>query len=758
MDIKSKKKGWAGKALTAGILLVLVLLEMALYPVYRTRAQSYAQPVYETEDFVYRAQQAAYGLYWQGVSETVEGEYLPSELYRPAFEDVLSEETFAETENAGDEGGDPALKALLYCPEDIDSSIINWAENQDYWLGDMSYQLILKKSAQLYPGGEETIEAGSIAQDADIRALLQGGGEIDDYQYVLRLEFDEAGLISGAETVYSADGASASAEALWEPVIQASAEIKKIKGPANADFYLAVKKPALVQADSQSYYGRFLRDSNRRNMGYAGDILAYYAGILAAAALGLVLALKKPSKGFLHQLPFEVAAPLLCVCLAAMPLMHETITETLFSGAQNRVAETLHLEAATVDVLLWLLNAGAWAALLCLTFLTVRALAQVFRAGIKNYLYCRCLLIRFCRWIGKKVKQGWNWLSSVDLSDKGKQKLILLLCLNFLVTVFFCVIWLPGLPGLLVYHALILWLLLRQYRRYQKNYQTILDSVKEMANGNLSAQPAEEAGVFEPLREQLGAVRAGFRQAVEEEVKSQNMKTELISNVSHDLKTPLTAIITYVDLLKDTSLTEEERTEYIETLDKKSQRLKHLIEDLFEVSKAASGNVTMKIENVDLCALMKQIQYELSDQLEASGVQYRWDIPDKRIALMLDGQKTCRIFENLLINISKYGMPDTRAYISVAEQGDWAVVTMKNVSASELDFDPAEITERFARGDKARHTEGSGLGLAIVRSFTELQGGRFSIAVDGDLFKAEVRFPLQGGGGREKEMKVPDGI
>ena len=227
---------------------------------------------------------------------------------------------------------------------------------------------------------------------------------------------------------------------------------------------------------------------------------------------------------------------------------------------------------------------------------------------------------------------------------------------------------------------------------------------------------------------------------MEEEVKSQNMKTELITNVSHDLKTPLTAIITYIDLMKDPNLTPEDRAQYLDTLDRKAQRLKNLIEDLFEVSKASSRNVTLTLADIDLCALLKQVEFELSDKIEASGIEFRFHLPEEKVIARLDSQKTYRIFENLIVNITKYGLPGTRAYIDLTDMGDRVCAVLKNVSAAEMDFDTTEITERFVRGDKSRNTEGSGLGLAIVKSFTELQGGTFEILVDGDLFKAVVVF------------------
>ncbi|WP_368274892.1 sensor histidine kinase, partial [Enterocloster lavalensis] len=267
------------------------------------------------------------------------------------------------------------------------------------------------------------------------------------------------------------------------------------------------------------------------------------------------------------------------------------------------------------------------------------------------------------------------------------------------------------------------------------------EMINQMAKGDLDVDVPEDLGLFNPLKEQLTRVRQGFKKAVEQEVKSERTKTELITNVSHDLKTPLTAIITYVNLLKQPGITEEERTSYIQVLDQKSMRLKVLIEDLFEVSKATSGAVTMNRGPVDIVSLIKQVRLELSDRMEASGVEFRWALPEEKIILYLDSQRTYRIFENLLVNITKYAMAGTRAYISLDEDESGTVtIILRNISAKELNVSPEELTERFVRGDASRNTEGSGLGLAIARSFTELQDGTMEVSVEGDLFRVLIRF------------------
>ena len=218
------------------------------------------------------------------------------------------------------------------------------------------------------------------------------------------------------------------------------------------------------------------------------------------------------------------------------------------------------------------------------------------------------------------------------------------------------------------------------------------------------------------------------------------MRSELITNVSHDLKTPLTSIITYTNLLKEEGLTEEQRQEYINTLDQKSQRLKRLIEDLFVISKASSNNIVLNPVNLDLAALIKQVMFELDDRVKDSRIEFRCSFHPDKLPVYLDCEKTYRIFENLVVNILKYGMPHSRAYITAEMIQDEVWVTLKNTSEQELTFQSDEITERFVRGDQSRNTEGSGLGLAIAKSFTTIQGGTFEVVLDGDLFKVILKW------------------
>ena len=269
----------------------------------------------------------------------------------------------------------------------------------------------------------------------------------------------------------------------------------------------------------------------------------------------------------------------------------------------------------------------------------------------------------------------------------------------------------------------------------------IIIGSKAATEGKLNCNIEEKGrGHLRELAHDINNIRDGLRKSIESEMKSENMKTELITNVSHDLKTPLTSIINYIDLLKRENIESETAKDYINILDKKSQRLKVLIDDLFEASKATSGAMELNITKIDIVQLLKQSLGENDERFKNSNLSVKLDIPDTKIFINGDGQRLYRVFENLISNIVKYSLSNTRVYIQMyVDDENKVVIIMRNISAYELDFCANEITNRFKRGDSSRSTEGAGLGLAIAKSIVELHGGKFNIEVDGDLFKSIIR-------------------
>lgn len=336
----------------------------------------------------------------------------------------------------------------------------------------------------------------------------------------------------------------------------------------------------------------------------------------------------------------------------------------------------------------------------------------------------------------KGIRNIFRTLFTIDLSKDYNKKLIGILVANLGIT------WLliaMGPLGVLLAIGYA-YVLLRYLRIQIEKLQQLYEMTGAIAKGDLNQKIDVSLGVLEPIAENLNNIQKGFKMAVQEEMKSQRMRTELITNVSHDLKTPLTSIISYVDLLKKEDIKDETQRGYIDILDQKSQRLKVLIEDLFEASKANSGAIELSLEELDIVALLRQTLGEFEEKTEEKGLDIRLTSDQERIKCYLDGRRTYRIFENIMTNIVKYAMEGSRVYIDLETQEDRVSLVFKNIASYEMNFDAAEITERFMRGDKARHTEGSGLGLAIAKSLTELQSGEFEIVVDGDLFKTLITF------------------
>ena len=338
----------------------------------------------------------------------------------------------------------------------------------------------------------------------------------------------------------------------------------------------------------------------------------------------------------------------------------------------------------------------------------------------------------------EKTKELGNRVTEFDLKDNINQDILKFTICNALLVIVLYVLS-PSKTIFAIVYVMISFLYIRKQSMKVKNdYKNMLNFTEQLSHGHFDTEIENDLGIFNSMRDRLNNLKTGFEAAVKEETKSQNMKTELITNVSHDLKTPLTCIKNYVILLKNTQADETTRTEYLNQLEKYTNRLSNLIQDLFDVSKATSGNIDLHPIDLRLQALVDQSLAECIEVLESKDIQVIKNVED--VVVHLDGDKTYRVFENLLTNIGKYAMPHSRAYIDIHEEEDYVSIIFKNMSEVEMNFSSEEIQERFVRGDKSRHETGSGLGLAIAKSFVVAQGGTFDIEIDGDLFKVIMTF------------------
>ena len=578
--------------------------------------------------------------------------------------------------------------------------------------------------------------------NAPLYEVLEPDFRIDDdkepwnsYESVFVLDFDEDGNLS---VDVKKDG-TVSADTLIKSLLQAD-RYNEIRTYAvdNDTTFVPVKNFQVVYGipkDSTNLAYEDYYTSDYYLVASGGGDAAYFITLLVIAAFACFMCSRRVWKN--EKMPdylpkwryMEAGIFGLMMSFAMCDIYIDTVCDFPYTGKSGYANVNVWSVLKTGGIL-WIVFAVAFVSVVCIY--------PVFSVGLKEYIRQYSFIYQIFPWIRKKWNQFTDEVNHIDFSDKTTKTILKIVVLNFLILAVLMCMWMFGIVGLVIYSLVLFYLLKKYYDRIRKDYNVLMRGVQRIAEGDLDTVITEDIGVFEPFKEQLTQIRTGFKKAVDEEVKSQRMKTELITNVSHDLKTPLTAITTYVELLKKEDITEEERRSYIETLEKKSMRLKILIEDLFEVSKASTNNITLNLMDVDVVNLMKQVSVEHADKFEQMGLQLRWNVPEEKVILPLDNQKTYRIFENLFVNIQKYAMPNSRVYIDVEKSETDVTVTMRNMSAVELHTSGDELAERFVRGDASRNTEGSGLGLAIARSFTEAQKGSLHIAVDGDLFKVVI--------------------
>lgn len=450
----------------------------------------------------------------------------------------------------------------------------------------------------------------------------------------------------------------------------------------------------------------------------------------------------------LDKIPTDIYA-IVCVGLAAFCIAGALacVSDLLYSGTQRYVVR---------EILLSQLGAAAFCMLTyTLLMAWITEIAKYVKS--KTPYFKSMLLVRICRWCGGKgsrlrerakasrARLRAAYVHSMrHISKKAALLAFGYVAVNFLCAMFIAVeasaaFFLLVLIAVNIIAVAVVW-------KHLVALDKIMDAAEQSKNGEMP-QDIGASVMPEPLKglaQNLSFTQEEMQKAVAEGIKGERMKTELITNVSHDLKTPLTSIISYVDLLKKCDIPDTDAQKYITVLDEKSGRLKRLIEDLVEASKASSGAVTLNKMQVNLYELAVQAVGELEDGFEANGLQVVLNPPESAPIVFVDSQKTWRIIDNLLNNARKYSLSGSRVYVDIAEQDGFGQFVIKNISGEALNIDPDELTQRFVRGDSSRTKEGSGLGLSIAKDLCTLQGGTLKIEIDGDLFKATVSLPKVG--------------
>ena len=768
MDIKSKNYHRLAAIIIALVIFLPSLAMMFIRPHYISRQKEEGQISYSNTDLMDQLVKDTYVLYAEEYQREHGSDVTPFEIFfqrdtsaensetqEPSSEEGSSdagssEETAneASTEPAASEGTSEETYEddISSIADDFQSNLYSqWSEDFSAIRSFIEYEVLDSSGTTLDTNQSLADSQESLYDSLDNIQTNSVLNTDSGYAFVAVIEYGKKGNIES--TTFLTHEKDNSSQALNELARSDPGEYLRdyyyysgtFQPPQDRIYCFAMTKTAL---ETYSDYDPSILYANSGYDTTADLVVLFmtFVGFVCAAAFLLpFIKVLETGNEKIFSYPFEP------VCLIALCVVSVAASVTANPGALDHqsirsVLISIGLPETVATVIQYLWGLLGWVLIFAVCYWAAACFRHIFTMGLKEYLQKRVLIYRFWPWITKWCRRIYQGLLHIDLRDNASRVLLKLVLINFIILGFISLLWYWGLAALIIY-SVILFLLLRKYvRKIQDQYQLLLQATNELAQGNLNGTIPEDLGVFEPFREEIDKIRTGFRKAVDEEVKSTKMKTDLITNVSHDLKTPLTAIITYVDLLKDPNLPAADQKKYIQILDQKANRLKLLIEDLFEISKATSKSVQLNIVDVDIVSLLRQVKLELQDKIEATDLLFRWQLPEEKVILPLDSQRTYRVFENLLVNITKYAMPHTRVYITMEDTENHVKISMKNISATELNFNPSEITERFVRGDASRNTEGSGLGLAIAKSFTELQGGRLEVFTDADLFTVEITF------------------
>jgi signal transduction histidine kinase len=430
------------------------------------------------------------------------------------------------------------------------------------------------------------------------------------------------------------------------------------------------------------------------------------------------------------RIPLDVLAVIWVITAGGMLLMGGEIAHDLSWWMNNGVQYTS-------DLLGWqsMLYLGIAAVYLLALEMVVLWLLLTLIARCKAHVFWKnFLVVRLAKKAGRPVKRFFQMLrTNVNLAIK--------VAVAYVILSLVC-IFLSGRALNVLLVLLLVLLVAMEYWCFRFN--AIREGVKRLNQGEMEAQIDTKGMPYDlkQVAEQLNNLSEGIHKAVEKQMQSERFKAELITNVSHDLKTPLTSIINYIDLLKQTHIDDPTALEYLEVLDRKSQRLKKLTEDLVEASKASTGTLKVEKTSLDFGQLVAQALGEYDEKLRSAKLTPVYHQPEEPLMVLADGRHLWRVLDNLLNNCVKYAMPGTRVYLSLRQGTSFVTLEMKNISSEPLNLTAEELMERFVRGDSSRTTEGSGLGLNIAQNLVTLQGGHFNLSVDGDLFKAIVTIPV----------------
>lgn len=512
---------------------------------------------------------------------------------------------------------------------------------------------------------------------------------------------------------------------VWNHTIKQSLDTEDFVFAVNVDIEFPIADSIASDAETFEKYANLMLPV------LLGTILSCVIWLISMIWL-TVAAGRKPEDEEIHLNSFdrwytEIAAGIVIgVWLVGVMGMVTVISNSLIGTFNNMQILIILLVICGIYTMAWFLTGYL-------------SLVRRIKAGT---FWKNSLLRRILKWIGKCNRKIIDFIGSFSRNTSEKIKVLFgiggFVFLQFLLMLFminasgiFALVLIVADVAAIVYAV-----------RKVDGLDLVMDGLKKISDGELQYKIKTEqlTGKYKAMAEYINNIGDGLDAAVENSLKKERMQTVLITNVSHDLKTPLTSIINYVDLLKRENLTDPKVQEYLRILDEKSQRLKVLTEDVVEASKASTGNIKFEMNDIDFVEMVQQVIGEFEEKFQEKNLTMMVHFTDEPSMIYADGQKMWRVLENVFGNVVKYAMEGTRVYAEIRNSNKKVVFSLKNISAQPLNFSADELTERFIRGDVARNTEGSGLGLSIAKSLTELQGGEFKLYLDGDLFKVMIKF------------------
>lgn len=724
-----KKSKGLGILISVLLLVLIGMGAIASYPHIYEKVQQNNDNYYEEEDFLYRVAQSSLSLYWKLKQQGAEKELTPLETFWPDYEAPAPHSAAVVYGGTGE-------YTYSYDMSDYDyeqGRIYDEVQSFNNAVRDRYYAM--KSGQSIYFWAKDNVNGTVLSNmKPSMKDEIGENGNVlqpeEQFKYCIKINYDKDGKVQ-VENVYGAS--------LESQLPLADIDMEEFMywygSMSSVDYYGSMENPkdmtvVLAIDDQQTdwYYGYWKSRMSFIDNGFG---LVYFGAFGLVMLLGLLLPLIKAlnlGKGISRALPFE-----LCIAgLFMAAAMVEPFTEMAYQTASGVMRESLlqnSFSQSAAELMAYGSNLIAWFFLLGGVYLIALSLRQMFTMGPKQYFLKKCWCIRFAAWCCRGVRALFFDMGRVDLSEKSNKMLLKTIFANFVILTLICCFWFFGVLGLIIYSIILFLIIKSRIDDAKAGYQKLMNYIRKMKDGRLDLTIDENLDVFEPMKQELLDLSRGMELAVEREMESQRVTSSMLFEAAAGLQEPLERLLQDTkDILEEQ--TEEGRKRLLQEMEEQTAKLKPVIERLKNASSASAQSSRVDAEPVDISSLIRQVQFELAPQAEAAQISFRLQLPDEKVLLTLDSEKTYQIFDILLRNILKYGQAGSRAYVTVKDMESCVEVVLKNTSANEL--------EGF--GLNGGIEKSGGLNTALARSLAELMGGTCETAIDGDLYKTILVF------------------